>query len=248
MTKILNLFNNYPAGAVLTTTMLVDAKYTTQLLHKYTKSGWLEHIGSGAYKRSREKISWEGAIWALQKEGKGIYISGKTALEHQGYEHFLSMGRRKIYIAYDKHLHIQKWLKSYDFGVDFVFIRSSSINPKYLTSLQVNNLSLKISCPELAALEICEGIPKYYTFDTAFYLFESLLTLRSDIMQEILETSSNIKANRLFLYFTSLSNPDLLLSLDQSRINLGRGKRQIVKDGVLDPKYQITIPKKTFYQ
>jgi hypothetical protein len=247
MNKILNLFNNYPVGIVLTTTMLFEAGYTPQLLHKYTKSGWLEHIGSGAYKRSGDKISWEGAIWSLQKEGKGIYVSGKTALEHQGYEHFLSMGRRKIYVSYDQHMHLPKWLKFYDFGVDFVFIRSDDIDPKYLTNLQISNISLTSSCPEFASLEICAGLPKYYTFDTAFYIFESLLTLRADFVQEILEDSSNIKAKRLFLYFASQNSADFFNGIDQSKIDIGKGKRQIAKDGVLDPKYQITVPRPRLY-
>jgi hypothetical protein len=30
--------------------------------------------------------------------------------------------------------------------------------------------------------------------------------------------------------------------IDETKINLGSGKREIIKNGVLDKKYQITVP------
>jgi len=47
---------------------------------------------------------------------------------------------------------------------------------------------------------------------------------------------------RLFLYLAEHIGHEWFNYLDISTIDLGKGKRSIIKNGCLDPKYQITIP------
>jgi hypothetical protein len=46
----------------------------------------------------------------------------------------------------------------------------------------------------------------------------------------------------LFLWYAERHNHAWLKKLDRSGINLGRGKRMLVRGGKLDPKYNITVP------
>lgn len=241
MSKIQNLFYCYPQGVVLTSSLLAKEGYTSQLMQKYLKSGWVKRLGDGAYQRSSDIVSWQGALWPLQQE-KTLRISGKTALELQGYEHFLSLGRSKIYISYVLPVNIPKWVKNYDFGADLVFIRSFNVDPLYVNDVSASTFTLKASCLELAALEVCEGILKYYTYESALYFFESLSSLRADIVQQLLKKEFSIKAKRLFLHFSEIVGHNWFSHLDLSEINFGSGKRQIVKNGKFDPKYLITVP------
>jgi len=211
------------------------------LMQKYLKSGWVKRLGDGAYQRSSDIISWQGALWPLQQE-KILRISGKTALELQGYEHFLSLGRNKVHISYAPPVNIPKWIKACDFSADLIFIRSFDIEPLYINDLSVSTFTLKTSCLELAALEICEGIIKYYTYESALYFFESLSSLRANIVQELLKKEFSIKAKRLFLHFSQKIGHNWFCQLNLAEVNLGSGKRQIVKNGILDPKYLITVP------
>ena len=48
---------------------------------------------------------------------------------------------------------------------------------------------------------------------------------------------------RLFLYFAEKAKHNWLEYLDLSRIDLGKGKRSIISNGVFVPKYGITLPK-----
>lgn len=242
MSKIQNLFHCFPQDVALTFSMLTKEGYSTQLMQKYLESGWVKRLGNGAYQRSSDTISWQGALWPLQQE-KTFHISGKTALEMQGYEHFLSFGRRKVYISYTPPINIPKWIKTYDFLSDLIFVRSFSIAPTYINDVPVQSFSLKVSCLELAALEVCEGVTKYYTYESALYFFESLTSLRADVVQRLLKKDFSIKAKRLFLHFAQKTGHEWFHQLILSEIDLGSGKRQIVKNGILDSKYLITVPK-----
>jgi len=50
--------------------------------------------------------------------------------------------------------------------------------------------------------------------------------------------------SKLFLYFSEAANHSWFKYLDIDKINLGSGKRSIVKDGIYNEKYRITVPQK----
>lgn len=61
-------------------------------------------------------------------------------------------------------------------------------------------------------------------------------------VQAVLEACRSVKVKRLFLWFVERHAHPWFGRLDLKRIDLGRGKRQIVVGGRLDSKYQITVP------
>ena len=64
-----------------------------QLANTYVKSGWIERVGRGAFKRAGDKADWTGALYALQAQlHLSVHAAGKTALQMQGYAHFLPAG------------------------------------------------------------------------------------------------------------------------------------------------------------
>ncbi len=58
----------------------------------------------------------------------------------------------------------------------------------------------------------------------------------------LLINCQSIKAKRLFLWFAERHNHAWLQKLDRSGIDLGKGKRMLVRGGKLDTKYNITVP------
>ena len=52
-----------------------------------------------------------------------------------------------------------------------------------------------------------------------------------------------MKVKRLFFYFADRHQHAWLKQLDKNVIDLGKGKRMLVKGGTLDRTYEITVPK-----
>jgi hypothetical protein len=241
MNKIANLFHCFPANVVLTSDLLAEKGYSPQLMQKYIKSGWVKRIGDGAYCRSNDVAQFQGALWAVQQK-KQLSVCGKSALELQGHEHYLTFGKRTIHLACRPGFLPPKWFRAYDFDVDFKFVRSVEISNALLNEVMIDHIPVIMSCLELAALEACQGIPKMNTFDSIRDIFDGLTSLRVDILQTLLETFHSIKAKRLFLYFADQAKHAWFKKLDLNKVDLGVGKRQIVKGGKLDATYLITVP------
>ncbi len=51
-----------------------------------------------------------------------------------------------------------------------------------------------------------------------------------------------VKVKRLFFFFADRHQHAWLKRLDKKAVDLGTGKRMLVKGGKLDPKYLITVP------
>jgi hypothetical protein len=52
----------------------------------------------------------------------------------------------------------------------------------------------------------------------------------------------SVKVKRLFFWFAERHQHAWLKQIDKSKVNLGTGKRMLVKGGKLDTKYLITMP------
>jgi hypothetical protein len=59
----------------------------------------------------------------------------------------------------------------------------------------------------------------------------------------LLKACSQVKAKRLFLWFSDRHGHAWRQGLETTVIDLGRGKRMIVKGGAYDAAYQITVPR-----
>ncbi len=240
--KIQKLFFESPGGVVLTSAYLERLGITPQLAQKYKKSGWLEWLGTGAYYRKHEPVSWEGALWGIQQDKK-VFLAGKSALEIQGYEHFLSFGRRNLDVAYEKKFTPPLWLKSNPLGADWHFSKTPLKTVPLLNEVMVTQISLKASCLEQAILECCAWIPKYYTFEEVGYFMESLTSLRPKILQNLLEEGCSFKTKRVFLFLAERAQHAWFNELKTSRLSLGDHKIQIQREGVYNSKYLMTVPK-----
>jgi len=247
MGKINQLVKEWQQGTVKLSTTLEAKGYKKDLLKKYVNSGWLESLGYGAYKLAGDNIDWHGALSALQEQKKlSIRPAGKTALALKGYAHYLSekMVRIQLFGNYGENLPKwytkQEWMKITNYKQTNLFGDDVS---SYVSDAQIQGVRLKISSPELAAFEMLYLIPQEQSFDEANKIMEGLTTLRPNLLQDLLENCNSVKVKRLFLYLAEKNEHQWFEDLKMERINLGSGKRVIVKDGRLDKKYNITVPK-----
>ena len=111
------------------------------------------------------------------------------------------------------------------------------------TESKYKDINITISAPERAVLEMLHLIPEQQGFDEALQIMKSLTTLRPELLQKLLENCRSIKVKRLFLYMSESEDHVWFSDLIPDRINLGSGKRVVIKEGYLDKKYKITVPR-----
>ena len=247
--KLNQLHRLLPEGLVVDTSWLEARGYRRQWREKYVNHGWLQGVARGVYRRpsSEERLAWQRVVISLQQLlDKPVHVGGRSALDLQGLTHYVQMGgdpRVELY-AYDP---LPGW--TFKVPTDAKLVEQSAAklfahDSPGLTELEWGHWGWKIrlSAPERALCELFDELPERETFHQADMLMESAGTLSPKRVQAILEACRSVKVKRLFLWFAEKQGHAWFGRLDLARVDLGRGKRQIVKNGRFDPKYQITVP------
>jgi hypothetical protein len=250
-TKINQLISTWNRGTVYTQFYLSSIGYNHDLVKGYKRSGWLQTIGTGAYVLPNDRVDIFGGLFALQRQlHLSVHIGSRTALELKGYAHYARTNATTLFILSKAGCQLPKWFMNHDWGVNFYFKTTNLISQEIensLTKYEHKDFEIKISSPERAALEMLYLVPKNQGFDEASHIMENLTTLRPELVQKLLESCNSIKAKRLFLYLSEKHNHDWFAQLDLSKVNLGSGKRVIIKGGKLDSKYKIVVPQERNY-
>ena len=248
--KLNVLISNWFKGTVLTGSILKKKGYSKQLLDKYKSNRWIAQVGKGAYKLFSDNIDWLGGLYGIQSSGYKVHAGGKTALELQGYAHYLAYKLPRSFLFGPPGLRLPKWFTNYNWDLEIVYKTTSLFQNKNdfgLTDYKHKDFTVRVSSPERAALEMMYHIPNKQGFDEALRIMENLTTLRPKLLQELLMSCSSIKVKRLFLYLAEKISLPWVKEIQTNRIDLGSGKRVIIKNGVLNKKYQITVQPEDTY-
>lgn len=257
-----------PEGVLVDTAWLKKHGYSRQLLSHYTHTGWLEQPTRGVYRRPRGALSWQQVVISLQAVlGYPILVGGRTALETQGYAHYLNQTLKEVHLFGSKAP--PRWLRKLKLGVSFIYhndrrLFHEALPKRALTSLEEPgsktvkgeshkgdwlvqtwgqwNWPLALSTPERAILELLDELPQHESFHQADMLMQSLSNLSPRRLQKLLLDCRSVKVKRLFFYFADRHQHAWLRHLDRKAVDLGKGKRMLVKGGKLDKTYQITVP------
>lgn len=152
------------------------------------------------------------------------------------------MGKPVLMVAHQE-AHTPSWMKSELFDRTISPFSTDTFGELQEEEVQVEDRKVLSSSPRQAFMECLLLAPKRYALMDLYYIMEQLTSLRTDKLQVLLETTSNLKVKRLFLYMAEKANHYWFNELDTSKIELGTSQLQIVKGGVYVPKYKITIPK-----
>jgi hypothetical protein len=247
MTKINQLIKEWPKGTVMTLDHLKQKGINRDLIKRYRKSGWIESVGRAAYKLAGDNLELAGGLYAVQNQLKlKIHVGARTALELKGYGHYLGPGIRKIFMFGQPGVNLPVWFKEYEWPVNYYYTTTNLFPDNLLSSFtesKYKDIGITMSQPERAALEMLHLIPEEQGFDEALQIMKSLTTLRPDLLQNLLEDCRSIKVKRLFMYMSEKENHFWFSDLNPDRIDLGSGKRVVIKDGYFDKKYKITVPR-----
>ena len=244
-TKLKSLFNVIQRGNVVTSTLLKSVGISNDLRRYYVNSGWLESVGSGAYKKPYDNVEWQGAINAIQKQTDiNVHVGGLTALTIQGYAHYFRLKNETLYLFSEQKTKLPKWFTNYDWGIG-LFHKSTSFlsNNMGIKELMIKEIAVLVSTPERAMLECLYLVPQKLDLVESYQVFEGLVNLKPKLVMELLQNCSSIKVKRLFLYMAEKANHQWFDFIQKDKIELGNGDRMIAKNGTYIPKYKITVPK-----
>ncbi|MHC4872035.1 MAG: type IV toxin-antitoxin system AbiEi family antitoxin domain-containing protein [Planctomycetota bacterium] len=249
MNKINKLLKNISKDSIVIQSWLNKQGISRQLAYRYLKSGWLERVGRGAYKRAGDNPKWFSGLNALQWQlNYKVFAGAHTALNLKGFGHYLALGKEEnIYLFGNGKQNLASWFLQQDWKVNIHYFCPNLFH-KYLkrsyTSIEAEGLPIFISSPERAILEVFYLADNNEDIDYSLQLMEGLSTLRPDLVQELLENCRHIKVKRLFLWAAETVGHSWFEQLNIDNISLGKGKRMAYKCGKLHPQYLITVPEK----
>jgi len=244
-TKLRTLLRHIKPGTVALASWLKELGISGDLQKYYLRSGWLQALGRGAFKRPEENVEWTGGLYAIQNQlNQSTHIGAITALSFKGLSHYYRFNKDTIFLFSPYRVDLPKWFIEYDWKIK-VFHQQTSFLPENLGIVEheINNIPVKMSSPERAIFECLYMAPKMIDLMECYHLMEGLVNVKPKLLQEMLEHCNSVKVKRLFLYLGEKANHHWMSYIDTSNLDLGTGNRQLAKGGVYISKYQITIPK-----
>jgi hypothetical protein len=267
----LNWLNRHlPEGLVVDAAWMTRHGYSTSLRSQYVAAGWLEQPTRGIYRRTRGCLTWQQVVISLQTFlGHSLAVGGRTALELQGFAHYLPRETKEVHLYGPTrpppwvsklnlnsrfHYHNDRKLFRQDLpaltlpGLDWNDAKDEQTNKALLAdNLAVQpwgqwDWPLTLSTPERAVLELLGELPNRESFHQVDMLMEGMANLSPRRLQTLLKACQSVKVKRLFFFFADRHPHAWLKRLDKHSFNLGHGKRMLVRGGKLNKAYQITVP------
>lgn len=249
--KLAALARLLPEGVAAPSAWLTSQGFSRQLVRKYVKSGWLKPLARGVFVRPAHPVDPTGIILGLQHlAGAPFHLGGISALNRQGHVQYLPLGFEATIHLWGRDA-APAWVTAIKLREHFVFHRErlfeECANAIGLVSLPtgVRDWTVTASSLERAIMEVLSLVDESESsFVHAAELFESLTVMRPKVVAELLAACRSLKTKRLFLFLGSRYQYPWFEKLDRSAIDLGKGKRLIVRGGRYNKEFRITVPER----
>lgn len=255
---------------IVDTAWLERHAYYRQLRNHYVSAGWLERLAPRVYRRPGGKLHWEQVVISMQNLlGLPLIVGGRTALELQGFAHYLSASIREVHLYGPDAA--PSWLRALPLPQRFVHHNSERLFRDEPVARALAALSwrpgqdgphardaihgafkaipwgadewpITVSTPERAIFEWLDELPTKESFHQVDALFSGLSTLSPRRLQKLLADCRSVKVKRLFFFFADRHPHRWRNQVKPEAFDLGQGDRMLVKGGKLDRRYRITVP------
>lgn len=259
------LRDNLPEGLPVPPAWLRSLGISKALTGRYLRSGWLARLPGGAYWKPIPTLSWTAILYSAQQLGLTVHAGELTALSSHGLAHYQALQKEQIQVYLPGR--VPTWLAGlttdWQWHHGRLFednlstpepqtfpqsMRTPVPHPSVASLLGVELASglpypVYLSTPERAAFELAAGLTTGGSWDTAYETFSGLTMLRPDLVRSLLLACRKVVVKRLFLHLAARSGHAWLQYVDLTGVDLGKGDRQVVMGGQLDPVYRITVPR-----
>jgi len=214
-----------PQGMPVSARHLKEFGISRQLAYRYVHYGWLKQLGYGYFLRAGDTLTEKGAVASLQANGVKVHIGGKSALALKGFAHYLSMGGDTLTLYAHKSRKLPEWFQDRymaNLSNSILFKEPDVLKERYSVSRLDNEPNAPfVSEPERAVLELLDLVPKQQTLEEVKLIMESLHSLRSKKMQELLKACKKVKVKRLFWKVAEELQLPVINKLDKAEIDFG---------------------------
>lgn len=243
-TKINQLLARTSPSGLMFSEWMSRNGYSAQLQKRYRETGWTKPLCKGVMYRTGSRLEAYDALASYNYQlGRQLRIGAVSALEYAGFNHYVPMGKPVLMVVLPAGEKMPQWMREDAYDMTFHTFSTTAFSTLEVATHKIDSGTLYISSPELAFLESLALAPKQYSYMDLYYIMEQLATLRPEVVQRLLESTSNNRVKRMFLYMAEKASHYWFEELDTGKIDLGVGKLQLVKNGVFNAKYSITIPK-----
>ena len=236
-----------PDGQIVNRAWLKAQGFSRPQVDYYLRSKKLESVAQGVYRRPGPPLKWEQVVYSLNEMGYQLRVGGRSSLEIQGLAHYLPAGDLKRIELYGQ-AKMPGWASKFSGSFQF-----NVYNRKLFVPLPAEgqiarhfgfwDWTIACSSVELAMLELLARVHDKTGFSVVDKFFEAAVNLRPNRIRIVLNACINVKAKRLFLWFADRHNHAWRKTLETGNVDLGKGKRMIIKGGAYDAQYQITVPR-----
>ncbi|SFH85866.1 type IV toxin-antitoxin system AbiEi family antitoxin domain-containing protein [Albimonas pacifica] len=216
-------------------------------------------------------LSWQVVVLSLQNLlREDLVVGGRTALEMHGFSHYLDPEIRTVHLYGPRKPPV--WVSRLGLPQSFVHHNNRTLFRNEPIAYGLGHLALDpvagtardtaqlrgggieemtwgrwelpltLSSPERAYLEMLDELPQRESFHQADMLMQGAANFRPRRLQKLLQDCASVKVKRLFFFFAERHGHAWLKRLDKSAVDLGKGKRMLVRGGRLDPVNLITVP------
>lgn len=257
-------------GLLVSTGWLEGREYSRSLLAKYIESGWLTSPARGVYRRPGPPLKWQHVVASLQMlAGSYLHVGGRTALVQRGLGHYVRMSGQETIFLYGPEV-LPAWVNKLGINERFAVrndamfgnlrarrnalgvltdFHDEPLQPKQLADFGLQEMTwgtwdwrLLYSTDERAMFEVLQDVPTRESVYEADVLMQGLVNLRPVRVMSLLMACASVKVKRLFLALAERHQHQWLKHVDLQGVDLGKGKRMLVRGGKLHPKYLITLP------
>ena len=198
---IKNLLADQPHGQPFGLAELAGYGISPYLAAQHARRGWLDRLAQGVYAFPNDVLQLDASLLFLQNQAPSLHVGGKTALDWQGVRHNVS-SRATIQLWGAQRYNLPDWFimrfPARYFHRD-MFTASHALPDGGYATLADHAAGLRVSCRERAVLEMLDEVGLSQDLEEATHLFESISSLRIDVVGGLLEACKRVKTVRLFL-------------------------------------------------
>lgn len=260
MHKVKELQRILPEGLVADTQWFAQRGYTSDMLSRYVKQGWLDRPARGVYRRPAPPLLWQQIVISLQSlMNVPVAVGATTALRLQGHEHYVTMGSYEGDIWLTSPWPLPRWVLQVETNAKFYQFRSGALWPDrppagqapwglksamLLSDRVLPNAFIRknwgtwswplvMSSEERALIEAFLPVTGKYesSFDMPLRSTESMFHLQWERLQGLLETCRSKRVKRLVLWMAEYSDLPFSEHLDLDRVELGSSTMRLVPPG-----------------
>lgn len=248
--SMINLEKLLKPGYLVNRKVLYSYGLTRPDVDYYVRSGFLSSFARGLYHRKSDyNLTWREVVASLKDLGYHAHVGGASVVREAGLDHFVSVSDSATSISLYSAESLPKWLSDTQITETLTDTKQSWLkklpNSAYRTQTFGQwDREIKYATLELALLEQLVDAKLEAELVAIDRQLEGMANLSPTRLNELLRLCPNIKAKRLFGWLSQRHDHAWVKHIKWDKVDLGKGKRSLIKGGRYNDQWQITVPRK----